>query len=110
MARVKIKHPDLNNEHKIQLLRTLSEDFIFATKTIPVQDGFVVLTRTDDDADYIFRPKIFDNLKSLHFNHVLPPELRAKRTAVHEKDIEEELKSESMRITEGIDNIFKIPR
>ncbi len=55
MARVRIKHKKPSNDSKIALLRTLSENLIYATKIIPTQDSFIVLTKTDADVDKIFQ-------------------------------------------------------
>ena len=120
MARVKIKHPDPNPNSKLKLLRTLSENLIYATKLIPVYDGFILLTRNDEEVDKVFKSNCLKLLKDQGFEPILPPELRAKRTVIllnvddlittrTEKEIEEELLKENEWI-EGIDNIFKIPK
>ena len=121
MPRVKIKHPDPSGQNKLLLLRTLSEQLIYATKIIQTADAFIVLTRTDDDADKIFSTTTSELLKQTKFQPVLPPEIRAKRTIIlfntdehiynqTEKDLEEELVNENSFLNEGIDNIFKIPK
>ena len=120
MARVKIKHPDPSPTSKLKLLKTLSENLIYATRLIPINDGFIVLTRTDDDIDTNFKTNFQSNLKDQGFKAILPPELRAKRTVIllnvdeyiytrTEQEIKEELINENSWI-EGIDNIFKIPK
>ncbi len=100
MPRVKIKHPDTSQERRLLLLRTLSENIIYATRIINAQDGFIVLTRSDEEIDKIFQEKVFQELKKNNFQAVLPPELKAKRTILtfntddfifHHKEIEEEL-------------------
>ncbi len=121
MARVKIKTSDTSQDRRILLLRILSENIIYATRIINIQDGFVVLTRNDDEIDKIFQDKIVQDLKKNDFQPVLPPELKAKRTAIifntddfiynhTEKEMEDELLANNAWMNEGIDNIFKIPR
>lgn len=121
MPRVKIKHPDTSQERRLLLLRTLSENIIYATRIINAQDGFIVLTRSDEEIDKIFQEKVFQELKKNNFQAVLPPELKAKRTILTfntddfifhhtEKEIEEELLAKNQWMKEGIDSIFKIPR
>lgn len=121
MPRVKIKHPDPNDKTKLTLLRTLSENLIYATRIITVHDGFIVITRSDEDVDLIFRGNTHDDLKELNFKPILPPELRAKRTVIifntdeeilkhTEDDIAKELINENPWILGGIDNVFKIPK
>ena len=121
MPRVKIKHPDPNDKAKLQLLRTLSESLVYATRIIPTKDGFVVIARTDEDVDKVFKEKLMKELKHQNFNPILPPELRAKRTIVifnidenilkhKEQDIIDEFLAENIWMNAGIDNIFKIPK
>ncbi len=80
-----------------------------------------MLTRNDDEIDKIFQDKIVQDLKKNDFQPVLPPELKAKRTAIifntddfiynhTEKEMEDELLANNAWMNEGIDNIFKIPR
>ena len=121
MPRVKIKHPDPTGKNKIKLLRILSDKLIYATRIIPTNDSFIVITRTDEDTDNIFSSNTINLLKEEDFTPVLPPEVKAKRTIVlfntdehiysqSEKDISAELLNENTFLNEGIDNIFKIPK
>ena len=121
MPRVKIKHSLPNNQTKLQLLRTLSENLIYATRIITSQDGFIVLTRSDEDVDQIFQSKTSEQLHENGFQPILPPELRAKRTVLvfstdenimknKEEHIAEEFLAENPWMSSGIDNIYKIPR
>ena len=121
MPKVKIKHAEPNNQAKITLLRTLSENLIYATRIISTQDGFVVLTRSDADVDLIFQTAIYDQLQENGFKPILPPELRAKRTILifntdenilknKEEEILEEFLAENHWMSSGIENIYKIPR
>ena len=77
MPRVKIKHPNPDPSTKLNLLRTLSENLIYATRIIPVNDGYIVLAGTDDEIDKIFNNTILNTLKGRNFTPILPPELRA---------------------------------
>ena len=117
MPRVKIKHPDPNDANKLQLLRTLSENLVYATRIITVHDGFIVITRTDEDVDLIFRGKASKDLDEQRFKPILPPELRAKRTILifntddeilknKEDDIANEFINENPWILDGIDAVF----
>ncbi|MPD02874.1 hypothetical protein E2C01_098481 [Portunus trituberculatus] len=121
MPRVKIKTSSPSGTNKQKLLRTLSDQLIYATRIITTPDAFLVLTRTDDDADKIFSSTTLDLLKADNFQPLLPPEIRAKRTIVlrntdehiynnTEKEIEAELLNENDFLNEGIENIFKIPK
>ena len=82
MARVKIKHSEPNPTTKLKLLRTLSKNLIYATKLIPISDGFILLTRDDDEVDKVFKGNCQKTLKDQGFEPILPPELRAKRTVI----------------------------
>ena len=82
MARVKLKCDNTNHEKKILLLKILAENLIYATRIITVQDGFVVLTRSDEDMDKIFQGKTNEELANNSYKPVLPPELKAKRTVL----------------------------
>lgn len=62
MPRVNIKHPNPDGTSKLNLLRTLLENLIDATRMIPVNDGFVALTSSDDVVDKIFGNTILGNL------------------------------------------------
>ena len=121
MPRVRIKHPDPSGSNKLRLLAILSERLIYATRIIQTQDSFIVLTRTDEDADKIFTTSTTDLFVEQQFLPVLPPEIRAKRTVVllnvdehiynkPEKEITDELLSVNSFLSEGINNIFKIPK
>ena len=121
MARVRIKHLDPSPTTKLKLLKTLSENQIYATKIITTPDSFVVLTRTDDEIDKIFKLQCSTALKEAGFEPIIPPELRAKRTIIifnvdefilsnTEQEIKEELIRENGWINGGIESIFKIPK
>ena len=120
MARVKIKHPSPNNAIKLKLLSTLSEHQSYATKIISTPDSYVVPTRSDDEIDKIFQVQCSAALRDEGFEHIIPPELRAKRTIIifnvdefilsnTESEIKE-LINENGWITGSIESIFKIPK
>ena len=121
MARVKIKHPKPTPEAKTKILKVLSQNLIYVTRIIEAHDGFIVLTRNDEELDKIFQAKCAKELKNENFTPVLPPELRARRTVMifnldpiiygeDEKDIEAELIKENAWINDGIDSIFKFSK
>ena len=121
MARVKIKQTSPTTTTKIKLLQTLSLNLIYATKIIPVNDGYIVLTRDDDDLDKVFLKDCLQALQQENFTPILPPELRAKRSVVvfkvedhiyerSEDEIKEEMENQNDWIDDGIDSLYKFPR
>ena len=121
MGRVKIRHLTPTNRTKQKLLQVLSQNLIYATKIIDATDGFIVLTRNDQDLDLIFQGECLNNLQEENFSPILPPEIRAKRTVLifrvdeyiyehSEKEIIEELEQKNTWITDGIDNLYKFPK
>ena len=79
MGRVKIKHKNAKEKrYKGELLQILALQHIYATKIIQTNDGFVVLTRTDDDSDKILSKEISKKLKDKNYEPVTPQELKAK--------------------------------
>lgn len=82
MARIKIKHPSPSPDTKLSLFSILFQNLVFATRTISVRDGFVILTSLDHEADIIFDIKCHEELKQAQFTPIMPPELRAKRTVL----------------------------
>ena len=83
MARVKIKVKNSQEgQNKIQLLRILSQNQVYATKIITLPDGYVVLTKSDDDLDIIFSKDIKAILTEANFSPLVPPELKAKRSVI----------------------------
>lgn len=47
---------------------------------MPNSDGYVTLTRKEEDIDKIFSEDVTKDLSKDNFSPILPPELRAKRT------------------------------
>ena len=120
MTRVRIKHPHPNNDTKLQLLRILAEHLVYATKLILTPDSLIVLTRSNEDVDKIFRHDCSQTLTTKGFEPILPPEIRAKRTALifntddyilshSDEDIKKEIQQENSWASDGIDHVFRIP-
>lgn len=63
MGRIKVKIRNPTEEKKIRLLRILSCRNVYATRLIQINDGFTVLTRTDEDLDRIVSKEISEELK-----------------------------------------------
>lgn len=123
MARVNTNHPNPPPTKRTSLLRTLSQNMIYATKIIDISDGFIVLTRNDEDIDKIFKGNCLKELNKEDFEPMLPPEQRTKRTIIifnvdsylyiyehTEKEMEDEFIINN-EWTEGrIDSINKFPK
>lgn len=104
MARVKIKHPNPTPDNRLKLLQILSLNLIYATKIITHTDGYVTLTRKEEDIDKVFSDDVTKDLQNDNFQAILPPEIRAKQTVlifIVEKQIydneEATIKSEFLR-------------
>lgn len=83
MAKVKIKaknsrQPETTNK----LLSLLSKHDIYATRVIPKNDGFVVLTYNDSELDKIFDGTTNNDLINNRFTPIIPNQLRANRSVV----------------------------
>lgn len=66
IVKMKIKNSQ-DNKNKIKLFQILSQNNIHATKILTIQDGYVVIPRTDLEAE---------------FSPLLPPQLKAKRSVI----------------------------
>ncbi|MPC49820.1 hypothetical protein E2C01_043634 [Portunus trituberculatus] len=83
MPRVKIKANDSKDPRKQScLLGILSNNEIYATKLIPLSDGFAVITSTDEDLDQIYQLQTCSELEEYGFFPQIPPELKAKRSII----------------------------
>lgn len=80
MARIKVKHRSPSASIKLNLLRLLAENEVYATKIIETRDGFAVITSTEKEADNLFGSDCVTALASEGFTPVLPPDQKAKRT------------------------------
>lgn len=58
MGRIKVKTRSPNEEKKVKLLRILSLNKVYATRLVTMNDGFHVITRTDEDLDKIVSKEI----------------------------------------------------
>ena len=123
MPKVKIKHKhSKDGKNKILLLQILAENHIYATRIPTTFDGFIVLTRTDEDIEKILSKELSIKLKSKSFLPVIPPELKAKRTVIMTRlddyiykntldVLTEELIANNEWISEDdIEEIYKFPR
>lgn len=122
MTRVKIKFKQPNEGiHRITLLQTLSSHNIYATRIITTKDGYIVLTRTDEDTEHLLSKDVSTQLKSKGFTPVTPPELKAKRTTIITRldnhiynntpeDIKNEIINQNSWLSEDdIEEIYKFP-
>lgn len=120
MARVKIKHPTPSPTKRTSPLRTPSQNLIYATKIIDVNDGYIMLIRNDEDIDKIFKGNYVRELSKEDFEPILPPEQSAKRTIIifnvdsyiyghTEKEVEELIRNNKWR-EGGVDKIYKFPK
>lgn len=122
MARVKIKFKHNNDpRHRQLLLQTLSERNIYATRIITISDGYIVLTRTDDDVDLLLSPEMTAALQAKGFSPLTPPEQKAKRTVIltrldeyiyrnDEDTLKDEMIDNNTWIEEGdIAEVFRFP-
>jgi len=121
MARVKIKSQNAKDPvRRFTLLEILSKNDIYATKIIPIPDGFIVLLSNDNEMDKIFNNKTNKELESSEFFPQIPAELRAKRSVMifnvaqhiygnDEGTIKEELMARMVWTTGEIDQLFKFP-
>lgn len=118
MPRIKIKHKHPTIQTKDQLLTILSEHDIYATKIIPLHDGYVVLTSLEEETDKIFDTPCQNSLNESSFNALLPPDLKAKRTVLlfsvdstirdkSEDEIQEEIESHNDFAANAIDSVYK---
>lgn len=83
MAKVKIKAKNSRQPETInKLLSLLSKHDIYATRVIPNNDGFVVLTYNDSELDKIFDGTTNNDLINNGFTPIIPLQLRANRSVV----------------------------
>ncbi|MPC38950.1 hypothetical protein E2C01_032468 [Portunus trituberculatus] len=80
---VKKKHKNTKDgTTKTDILQFLALHHVYATRTITTTDGYVMLTRTDDDTDKILLKDITRQLKTKGFEPHIPPEMKAKRSII----------------------------
>lgn len=121
MGRIKIKHPSPSPNIKLKLTAILAQRDVFATRLIPLRDGYVVLTSLEHETDTILNPDCLEDLAQENFTPVMPPELRAKRTVIlfgidpdAFSHTTEEITSEIYRVNDFteplIDSVYKFPK
>lgn len=80
MTRVKISHPSSSKSARLLLLQNLSKHLIWATRIIPINDGYIVLTASDEHIDHISKTDAVKELIKDNFSPILPPDQRSKGT------------------------------
>ena len=121
MARIKIKSVSSKDPARHnKLLEILSKNEIYATKILPVPDGFVVITEHESELDGIFNNITDQELIRNQYTPLIPPELKAHRSVLifriddhiygnDEESIQTELQEQNSWIT-GISNVSKFQR
>lgn len=120
MARIKIKHLSPSRDTKSKLLEILGQHNVYASRIIPLKDGYVIITSLEEELDIVFNASCHEALRADGFSPIMPPDLKAKRTVllfgVDEEAYShslEEIQEEIYRInefTEGcIDAVYKFP-
>lgn len=118
MAKVKIKTNNSNDQiRKHKLLEILAKNDIYATKIIPVPDGYVVLTTSETELDKLFNGKTDAELTTEGFAPQIPLELKAKRSVLIFKTDnhifsknEDQIKEELERRNEWVGSIQQIQK
>ena len=83
MAKVKIKFKHKNDpRHRLGLLEIMARNQIYATRILSISDGYLVITRTDEDLDRLLSKDILAQLTKMDYTPITPPELKAKRTII----------------------------
>lgn len=111
MARVKIKTTSKDEKRKLELLRILSQNYIYLTKLIQTNDGYVTITSTDNELDKIFNNNTDTELRKKNFVSQIPPQLKANRSVIltkvdkhisnnEERNIQNEIKDHNEWVTE----------
>ena len=121
MALVKIKSQNTKDPvRRFTLLEILSKNDIYATKIIPIVDGFIVLLSNDNEMDKIFNNKTNKELEANQFFPQIPAELRGNRSVMifnvdqhiygnKEDTIKEEIMARNLWTTGIIDQLYKFP-
>lgn len=83
MTRVKIKSPNPRDPRRTtKLLEILSCNDVYVTRLIPVHDGFIILTSSDNELDKIFNNTTDKELEENEFTPQIPPELSSNRSVL----------------------------
>ncbi len=118
MARIKIKSRNNNKDQKLKLIEILCGKDIEIRRVIPTNDGFVVITVTEQDADSIFNREVKHELAQHELIPVLSPELKAKKSTIiprvddviYEHDIlesGEDLTDKNQWIGDELESVYK---
>lgn len=102
MGRIKVKIRNPNEEKKMMLLRILSCNNVYATRLIQINDGFNVITQTDQDLDKIVSKVIAKDLREADFQPITPPELKLKRSVILTRVDDYIYKHNENEIKEGV--------
>lgn len=121
MARVKIKHPHpRQKEIRIQLVDIMGRLDIYVTRIITLEDGFVVLTKDDKDADKIFQEESIRKLNGSQFYPTVPADIKARKTVLCfnvdsfiydnlEVEIKQEMMNKNLWSENCIEQVIKFP-
>lgn len=121
MARVKIKSPNPKDRLRTnKLLEILSCNDVYVTRIIPINDGFIILTSSNNKLDKIFNNVTDKQLEENEFLPQIPPELSSNRSVllfrvdnyIHENtehDIKEEIQKKNEWVGK-ITRVYKFPK
>ena len=121
MTQIKIKYRGtINRESKIKLLEILCSKEIHVVKIFNANDGFAIITLSEDHADKIFSKEVKQQLENNGFSANIPPELKVKKSVIvtrvdeeiydrNEDEIVEELIAKNNWIGDEIHSIYKFP-
>ena len=121
MTRIKVKCPNAKDKaKKLKLVEILSRNDADITKVFDATDGFAVLLLNDDHTDHLFAAEVKNELQANGFSPIMPPKLRAKRSAIisrvdeliycrNQEEMTDELISHNTWIGDEIENVFKFP-
>ncbi len=122
MTRIRIKHSNPKEKRwKQRLLEILASNEVYVTKILQTEEGFVVLSQSDEDTDKIFNIQCANQLTNDGFTAFMPPELKAKRSVIlfrvddiiynkDEQDIKEEIHGNNYWAASEVETIFKFPK
>lgn len=116
-VRIKSLQGGLNPQRKSLLRERLYENGVKFSRLIQAPDSFICICLSDNDVDLTISTKLIDKLKKIHFDVVIPPPLRAKKSVIIRRldpDVtdhsEEEIKHDIERrnVWAKIDEIVKL--
>lgn len=121
MGKIKIKHPSQNTDTKLKLLDILAKHNVYASRIIPLHDGFNVITSLEEETDILFDIDCLEDLHQNNFSPIMPPELKSKRTVIlfgvdsnaishSTEEIIHEIYRVNPYTEDMIDTVFKFPK